>query len=180
MVRDRDIELIKSISKEKIADFVFMHLRDMWAVDGLYFIGIEKKYGTKVATEIDKFVWEVMGKIEARKIKQLFDINGSDIQSIMNALQYSGWALDLEDKDIIIEKNKAILKNIKCRVQNTRISKGLDEFGCKHVRLGFLKAFVNEFNPKAIVKCIVCPPDKHPENLWCKWEIKIKKVDLDT
>ena len=64
MVRDQEIELIKSIPKEKIADFVFMHLRDMWAVDGLYFIRIEKKYGTKIATEIDKFVWEVMVKFK--------------------------------------------------------------------------------------------------------------------
>ena len=41
----------------------------MWAVDGLYYLGIEELFGTKSATEIDRKVWEVMGKIEARKIK---------------------------------------------------------------------------------------------------------------
>lgn len=173
MGKEIDKSIIESIPKKKLADFIFMHLRDMWTVDGLYFMGIEKKCGTIEATKIDQEVWEVMGKIEARKIKQLFEITGSDIPSMMNALQYSGWALDLEDKVIEIQNNKAILRTVKCRVQNTRIDKGLGEFGCKPVRWGFLKAFAKEFNPDIVVKCHTCPPDTHPENIWCEWEFTL-------
>ncbi len=146
----------------------------MWTVDGLYYIYIEEKYGIESATEIDRNVWELMGKIEARRIKELFEIKDSDIPSMMKALSYSAWALDLEDKEIIVEDKKAIIRNIKCRVQNTRIKKGLGEFGCKPVRFGFLKAFAKEFNPDIVVNCIVCPPDKHPENLWCEWEFILR------
>ena len=146
----------------------------MWAVDGLYYIFIEEKWGTEAATEVDRKVWEVLGKIEARKLKEFFDIKGNDIPSMMKALQYSGWALDLEDKEIVVEENRGIIRNVKCRVQNTRITKGLDEFGCKPVRWGFLKAFAKEFNPDIVVNCNVCPPDKHPDDLWCEWEFKIK------
>jgi hypothetical protein len=142
----------------------------MWAVDGLYYLGIEEKWDTESATKIDQDVWRVMGKIEARRIRKLFDINGNDIESMIQALRYSGWTLDLEDKEIIVEKNRAILRNTKCRVQNTRLSKGLSEFGCKPVRHGFLKSFAKEFNPKIEVKCNICPPDKHPDDLWCEWE----------
>ena len=83
--------------------------------------------------------------------------------------------MDLEDKEIKIEKNRAIIRNVKCRVQNTRLKKGLSEFGCKPVRWGFLQSFVKEFNPDIEVLCNVCPPDKHPESLWCEWEFKLKK-----
>ena len=172
--REKEKQLIQDIPKEKIADFIFMHLRNMWAVDGFYYLFIEEKYGTKVATEIDKKVWEVMGKIEARKIKQLFGIEKNDIPHVMKALSYSGWSMDLEDKEIIIEKDKGIIRNIKCRVQNTRLKNGLKEFGCKPVRWGFLKAFAKELNPDIEVKCNVCPPDEHPDNLWCEWVFKIK------
>ena len=175
MSRKKDREIIESIPKDKLSDFVFMHLRDMWAVDGLYYLFIEEKWGTEEATEIDRKVWEVMGKIEARKIKKLFDITESDIPSMMKALQYSGWSLDLEDKEIEIQKDKAILRNVKCRVQNTRIKKGLGEFGCKPVRWGFLKSFAKEFNPDIVVKCNVCPPDEHPPDLWCEWEFVLKE-----
>lgn len=141
----------------------------MWAVDGLYYIFIEEKFGMDNATEIDQKVWEVMGKIEARKIKKIFDIKGKDIPSLMKAFSYSGWTMDLEDKEIVIQKDKGIIRNIKCRVQETRLSKGLSEFACKPVRFGFLKSFAKEINPDIVVKCNVCPPDKHPQELWCEW-----------
>jgi hypothetical protein len=57
MNRASDRELISEIPKDKIADFIFMHLRNMWAVDGLYYLGIEEKLGTADATEIDRKVW---------------------------------------------------------------------------------------------------------------------------
>jgi len=172
--REEDRSLIKEISEEKIPDFIFLHLRDLWAVDGLYFLNIEERFGTEAATEIDRHVWEVMGKIEARRLKKFFRIDGNDIPSMMKALRLSCWALDLEYKEIILEKNRAIFRNVKCRVQNTRIEKNLGEFPCKQVRWGFLKSFAKEFNPDIVVNCNVCPPDKHPDNLWCEWEFKMK------
>jgi len=174
MSRDDDRKLIEDIPKDKLADFIFMHLRDMWAVDGLYYLGIEEESGTEAATEVDRKVWAVMGKIEARKIRALFDITGDNIYSMIKGLRLSGWTLDLEDKEIIVEDDHAIVRNVACRVQNTRIKKGLCEFGCKPVRWGFLKAFAKEFNPDIIVNCNVCPPDKHPDNLWCEWEFIMK------
>ena len=175
MSRETDKKIISDIPKEKIADYIFMHLRNMWAVDGLYYLGIEEKMNTETATEIDRRVWEVMGKIEARRIKSLFDLKGRDIPTLMKALSYSGWTLDLEDKEIIVGKEKGIIRNVKCRVQNTRLSKGLKEFGCKPVRWGFLKSFAHEINPKIEVKCNVCPPDSHSDDLWCEWEFVIKE-----
>ena len=170
MTRAEDKKLIEEIPREKLADFHLMHLRNIWTVDGLYFLGIEEQWGTEAATEVDRKVWEVMGKIEARRLKNLLHITGDDIPSMMKALRLSGWTLDLEDKEIEVEQNKAIMRNVRCRVQNTRINKGLGEFGCKPVRWGFLKSFAREFNPKIEVKCNICPPDEHPEDLWCEWE----------
>jgi hypothetical protein len=175
MSRNDDVKLLSQLPKEKIPEYIFMQLRNLWSVDGLYFLGIEEAYGNKTATDIDAHVWEVMGKIEARKLKEFLGITGTDIPSMMKALQYSSWALDLEDKEITLKKEHALIRNVRCRVQNTRVSKGLKEFGCKPVRFGFLKAFAKEFNPDIVVKCTVCPPDNHPENLWCQWEFTLKE-----
>ena len=173
--RKDDAQLLSNLPKENIPDYIFMQLRNLWAVDGLYFLCIEDAYGTKAATTIDQHVWEVMGKIEARKLKEFLHITSTDIPSMMNVLLYSTWVLDLEDKEIKVTKNSAIIKNIRCRVQNTRKEKGLSEFECKPVRLGFLQAFAKEFNPDIVVKCTICPPDQHPENLWCQWEFHLKE-----
>ncbi len=175
MSRKEDKKIIQNIPKEILPDFIFMHLRNLWAVDGLYYLGIEDAFGTEAATEIDRKVWEVMGKIEARRIKKLCNIQKNDITALIKALRFSGWALDLEDKEIEIKPNKAILRNIRCRVQNTRKQKGLVEFACKPVRWGYLKSFAKEINPNIRVNCTLCPPDKHPENLWCEWEFILQE-----
>jgi len=97
MSRNDDVKLLNQLPKEKIPEYVFMQLRNLWAVDGLYFLGIEEKDGTDVATSIDAKVWAVMGKIEARKLKEFLGITQTDIPSMMKALQYTTWALDLEE-----------------------------------------------------------------------------------
>ncbi|HEC80990.1 MAG TPA: hypothetical protein ENI42_00990, partial [Thermoplasmatales archaeon] len=135
---------------------------------------IEERFGTEAATEIDRKVWEVMGKIEARRLKKFLGLEGGDIPAMMKALRHSGWALDLEDKEVEVEDSRAVIRNINCRVQNTRIRKGLGVFPCKNVRWGFLKSFAKEFNSDIVVNCIVCPPDEHPDDLWCEWEFVLR------
>jgi hypothetical protein len=176
MSRQHDKELLESIPNDKQADFLFMQLRNLWTVDGLYFLGIEEKYGTEIATEIDAKVWSIMGKIEARKLKEFFNVKTIDIPTAVKLLHYTGWALDLEDKEIEVTPTRAVVRNRVCRVQNTRISKGLGEFGCKPVRLGYLKAFVHEINPNIQVSCHHCPPDTHPTDNWCEWELTITET----
>jgi hypothetical protein len=161
--------------KEKLIDLLFLQMRNLWTVDGLYYIGIEERFGTEEATEIDRNLWAVMGKIEARRLKDSLGIRGNDIPSIIKALRYTSWSLDLENKEIIVGENKAIFRNTDCRVQNTRIKKGLGEFPCKKVRWGYLRSFVSEFNENMTVDCNVCPPDRHTNEKWCEWEFKLKE-----
>jgi hypothetical protein len=65
--------------KKKLLDLFFLHVRNLWRVDGLYFLGIEEKFGTEAATEIDINCWKFMGKLEARDLKALLEIKGNDI-----------------------------------------------------------------------------------------------------
>jgi hypothetical protein len=172
--REDDREMLLEIPKDKLADLLFLQLRNMWSVDGLYFLGIEERLGRDLATEIDKNVWEIMGKIEARRLKELMELTKNDILTMISALRISSWALDLEEKEIVIEEEKAIFRNPNCRVQKTRIEKNLGEFPCKHVRWGYLKSFAKEFNENIVVECNFCPPDSHPENMWCEWEFTLR------
>ena len=45
--------------------------RSYTAVDGLWFMKVEERYGFDTALDIDDTVWEVMPKIQARKLKSL-------------------------------------------------------------------------------------------------------------
>ena len=169
-----DREVLAELPMEKLLDYFFLQIRNIWRVDGLYFLGIEKKFGTESATEIDASIWQIMAKIEAKSLQRMFKISENpDLTTIIQLLRKSSWALDQPFKTIDISNKRAILTINKCRTQETRLNKGLCEFPCKKVRFGYLRNFAKTLNPKVEVSCLVCPPDKHPKDFWCKWEFTL-------
>ncbi len=169
-----DREMLATMPKEKLIDYFFLQIRNLWRVDGLYFLGIERSFGTEAATEIDAGVWETMAKIEAKSLQEMYNVTENpDIEIIMNLLGKSSWALDQPFKTVEIKDQRASLSIDRCRTQETRLSKGLCEFPCKKVRFGYMKTFAETLNPKVQVKCVVCPPDKHPKERWCTWEFAL-------
>ena len=169
-----DREMLAKMSMEKLLNLFFLQIRNLWRVDGLYFLGIEKKFGTEAATEIDAGVWEAMAQIEAKSLQRMFNVGENpDISTIMKLLRKSSWALDQPFKAIEVSDKRAILSIGRCKTQEARLRKGLCEFPCKKVRFGYLKNFAKTLNQKVEVNCLVCPPDEHPKDLWCKWEFKL-------
>jgi hypothetical protein len=166
--------MLKKMAGEKLLDYFFLQIRNLWRVDGLYFLGIEKKFGTDAATEVDAGVWEAMAEIEAKSLQRLFDAGENpDVATIMGLLRRSSWALDQPFKTIKMSSKRAVLGVDRCRTQEARLSKGLEEFPCKKVRFGYLKNFANTLNSNVRVNCLRCPPDKHPKRAWCKWEFTL-------
>ena len=164
-------KILAEMPIEELLDFLFLQLRNLWRVDGLYFLGIEEKFGTETATEIDSQVWQIMAKIEAKSLKRMFLVDeNADIPTIMNLLQKSSWALDQPFKVIERENERAVLYVEKCRTQEARLKKDFGEFPCKTIRFGYLKNFAKTLNSNVEVNCLICPPDEHPSDLWCKWE----------
>jgi hypothetical protein len=172
--KPEDREVLAKMPIEQLLDFFFMQIRNLWRVDGLYFLGIEKRFGTEAATDIDAGVWESMAAIEAKVLQRMFKVcENPDVPTIMDLLLRSSWALDQPFKTVEVSAKRATLSIDRCRTQEARLGKGLCEFPCKLVRLGYLKNFAKTLNPKAEVSCLVCPPDEHPKSLWCKWEFTL-------
>lgn len=171
--RNEDLKLIDSLSQDEFAEFFITHIRNLWRIDGLYFLGIEKKFGTDAAAQIDAEVWKTMGSIEAKEIKKMLNLNGG-LEDIKKALLLTSWSLDQQHKKIEIKDNKLIYTVEKCSTQLTRVKKGLSVFPCKPVREGYLKSFVENFDSSLQLKTICAPPQDRPENVWCRWEISKK------
>jgi hypothetical protein len=161
---------LTKLAKKRLLELFNFQIRNIWRVDGLYFLGIEKEFGTQAASRIDEECWKVMGALEARQLKEILRTKQWSIPKIMEALALTSWALDQRNKDVQVSKDRALFRVLSCNTQLTRIGKGLTEFPCRPVREGYLKAFVQELNPSITVTCKTCPPGAHPENVWCEWE----------
>ncbi len=77
------------LSDRQIADYFH---RSYTAVDGLWFMKLEEEYGFDKALEIDRRVWEVLPKIQARKLKSILDV-GEGLEALEECLTTK---LDLE------------------------------------------------------------------------------------
>lgn len=68
--------------------------RSYFAVDGLWFMMAEKMFSFDEALELDKNVWSVLPKIQARKLKELLELEGKGISDFKKAIQTR---FDMED-----------------------------------------------------------------------------------
>jgi len=173
MSADTDHELLSHLPKGKLVNLLRMHARNVLRIDGLYFLGIEEKFGTCSAIEIDRQCWKTMGAIEAHEIKKLMRRSRFTVPKVMQALQLSSWSLYHTDKEV--DEKKGVFRVVRCKTQLTRLKKGLPEFPCKTVRYEYLRAFASELSPQIEVVCRICPPDRDANDSWCEWEFKIGK-----
>lgn len=86
------------LTDSQIAEY---HYRSYAAVDGLWFLKVEQAYGFDAALEIDREVWKVLPKIQARKLRALGNLEGGmgPLRSCLAAkLKLDGFQFTAEDR----------------------------------------------------------------------------------
>jgi Family of unknown function (DUF6125)/L-2-amino-thiazoline-4-carboxylic acid hydrolase len=76
--------------------------RSYKASDGLWFMKVEEKFGFDVALELDKEVWKVMPKIQARMIKSILgkgEVQVTLLQSLIAKLSLDGFKFKVEQRE---------------------------------------------------------------------------------
>ena len=68
------------LNAKQIADYFY---RGFGAVDGLWFMKVEERFGFDTALEFDNEVWKVMPKIQARKMRELKQ-SGIDLEALLD------------------------------------------------------------------------------------------------
>lgn len=62
------------LTSEQIQAFYY---RSYTAVDGLWFMKVEEKYGFEKALELDNKVWQIVPKIQARQLKSMLNCDNT-------------------------------------------------------------------------------------------------------
>lgn len=144
------------------------------AHDGLWFQAVERQHGLDAAIAADIEAWRHFTVIEAKRIMERHGIVPSGgIPALVKALGFRLYAL-LNRQDVVEQSDsRVVFRMLDCRVQSARKRKGLADFPCKPVGLVEYEWFARTVDPRIRTRCICCPPDPHPENLWCAWEFTV-------
>ncbi|MCX8182087.1 MAG: DUF6125 family protein [Candidatus Methanomethyliaceae archaeon] len=166
-------KVLNSLTREELLELVEVMSKNLLTLDGYWFLSVENRYGQSIAVEIDREAWEQFGTSEARRIKKFLKISEGTLEELAKALHFTSIApvsaVCVENKG-----NSVVLSIKNCRPQTARMKSGRGLFPCKPVGLAHLSAFAKVINPKFRVKCLICPPDERPKDLWCSWEFYLE------
>jgi len=81
--------------------------RSYFAVDGLWFMKVEERLDLDEALRLDTVVWGILGKIQARKARELLKIEGRTVADLVAALQLK-WAAEQYTPAIVAQSENRI------------------------------------------------------------------------
>ncbi len=144
------------------------------AHDGLWFQAVEQAHGMDAAIKADAEAWRRFTVIEARRIMERQGIApGGGIPALVKALGFRLYAY-LNVQDCVEQTDRRVVFRMRdCRVQSARKRKGLPDFPCKPVGLVEYEGFARTIDPRIRTRCLCCPPDQHPDDVWCAWEFRM-------
>ncbi len=168
--------MIDDLPREQLLKIIDTYAKAWQAMDGAYFLALEKKYGIDVAIEMDKEAWKIFSPIEARRIMKEFDIpSNGGLKSLEQALGYRVYARLNKQSFKWVDDNTLHFTMNECRVQVARNRKSLPDFPCRQVGEIEYRYFAETIDPRIQTRCIFCPPGEHPEDAYCRWEFKLEE-----
>jgi len=165
---------VKDLTKEELWALLKDASKNWLAHDGLWFRAVENKFGIDAAMELDRKAWENFTVIEAKRIMKRLGIEpGGGIPALVHALKFRLYAHINVQETKEVSETRCVFHMNRCRVQEARKRLGLHDFPCKSVGIIEYSGFAKTIDPRIKTKCLVCPPDPHPPDVWCAWEFTL-------
>jgi hypothetical protein len=164
----------EELPKETLVKLLGTYLRSLQAVDGWWFTGVEQALGMEKALEIDRFVWERVGKVEGQRLKQALNL-GEDAAAIASGFALASCPgptshLSVEQ----VSPSRVVYRVTDCPPQQARLKMGKDVFDCQGVCQAHFQSFAQAISPSARATCAFSPPEKYSTDLWCEWHFDLE------
>jgi hypothetical protein len=174
-IGEKNMKDSKDMSKEELLGLLEDASKNWLAHDGLWFRAVEDRFGIEAAMDLDKEAWEKFTVIEAKRIMKRLGIEpGGGIPALIQSLKFRLYAHINVQEVLEVTDTRCVFRMNKCRVQEARKRQGLSDFPCKSVGIIEYSLFAKTIDPRFKTRCLVCPPDPHPEDVWCAWEFTLE------
>ena len=165
-----DLTRLEDLPREALIDVARMYARNWQTLDSLWFASVEAEYGLEAAVKLDLQNWERQSVLEAQRIKKVLGLNGGGLGSILKTVSFMSWQIASPLFKIEEESpERIVFFYARCPVQESRHKNAKEEFPCKTMKTMLLSNVARVIEPRAVLTCLACPPDPHPEAYWCRW-----------
>ena len=167
-------ERLSKFSKEGLLDYIDLVQRNFWNLQNNWMMYMNNEYGQEAAVKGDSHCFGANSRVQVYRLRKMFDLK-DDVQALEDAMILSTIWVNCDYDMWRPAENKLRLKVTKCYQQVRRLEDGVGELACKQAGIDVCRIAAEVVNPKFEAKCIVCPPDEHPDDVWCEWEWELKK-----
>lgn len=165
---------LSRLPKKDLLALFDVSLKSFRTADGLWFTGVEDRFGNKPAVDIDIYVWEKLGTREAFRLKRALGIEDDGVAALVRALELAP-SFSMIDYEIFqTSPTQALFRCTSCYSQKERLKAGRGLFDCRGVDQSYFDSFAQTINPKFRVECNFGPPEKYYEDLWCEWRFELE------
>ncbi|NIN67337.1 MAG: hypothetical protein GTO63_22085 [Anaerolineae bacterium] len=157
-----------------VREYLDFLLRQYRLTDAFWFLAVEDTFGTEAAVKLNEDIWTRMGGLAAKEIQERFQLEDRGVARVLEALSYFPWTV-IVGYDMEESEDGATIRVPHCPPQAARLRAGRGEFPCKSMHLGEFTSFAKEIDERVEVRCVMAPPDPHPDDLFCEWELRINE-----
>ncbi|KJS02916.1 MAG: cytosolic protein [Desulfobulbaceae bacterium BRH_c16a] len=146
-----------------------------WLVnDGVWFQAIEKAGGMNEAKRCNDSCWAQFSPVEAHTIREFLGLGENPgLDGLKRALGFRVYE-SINTQSIVEETPTGFVFQMnRCRVQDARKRKGLEDYPCKSGGLVEYSYFARAIDKRIQTECLGCPPDPHPEGWYCAWKFSL-------
>jgi len=164
---------LAALPREKLLGLLDAAAANWLAGDGLWFQAVEKRREMFTAKRCNDTCWSKFSPFEALRIKEILSLpEGGGLDALEAALGCRLYSR-INVQSIEREHNSLVYKMVRCRVQDARKRKGLEDYPCKSAGVVEYSSFARSIDPRIKTECLACPPDKHPEGWFCAWKFHL-------
>ena len=167
-------QALSELPREKIISLIDAISASWLAGDGLWFQAVEARQEMFTAKRCNDTCWIKFSPFEAERIKSLLDLpDKGGLEALEAALGYRLYSR-INTQSMERQGDSLVFKMVKCRVQDARRRKGLNDYPCKSAGVVEYTSFACAIDPRIRTDCIACPPDDLPGDWFCAWKFSIE------
>jgi len=161
--------LMRDAPQEKWIEFAEIANKNFWTLQNNWIANVERRYGPEAAVEFDCLCYGRAIEVAAYRFKRFFTFAGEDDMSVLAKvyqLTPAGSYVDIEFP--VVTSTRLVRRVRQCPMQLRRREDGLPEIKCKPALIEACNRIARVINPQIKISYVLCPPDPHPEDLWCE------------
>ncbi len=178
-----DFELEDSIPKSLIdmddssLDELLRNISVNWlANDGVWFQAVEFENGMTDAKRCNDSCWGQFSPVEAASVKRFLGLSDNPgLMGLKRALNFRLYSFVNEQSFSNEKEDSFIFRMNRCRVQEARKRKKLDDYPCRSGGMVEYPYFAKAIDSRIETECLFCPPDSHPDDCYCAWKFSIRE-----